>query len=188
MSMLFSPYLSPIPYSLHMLFSPRNVLSKRIVTIHLWSLSTWKGDLVWTEMSYKISTLKIQYRRILSQFIGLESVSGGMFNFKGSNMFFCVLFLKDSLLLISSWKTGVSRATCSSQDWDHEKGYLLGFHSVTPFSDLLLKSNLFSYDPLTQDMECFLALWRLLFAWLFFFLLNFFYCFVWRYINTCFCK
>ena len=36
--------------------------------------------------------------------------------------------------------------------------------SVNPFSDLLLKGNLFSYAPLTQDMECFLALWR--FVWL----------------------
>ena len=85
----------------------------------------------------------------------------GTFNFKGSNMFFfCVLFLKDSLFLISSWKTGTSRAAHTSQDWDHEKGHLLGFLSVTPFSDL------FSYAPLTQDIECFLALWRLLFAWL----------------------
>ena len=46
--------------------------------------------------------------------------------------------------------------------------------SATPFRDplqwlpsvTLLKCNLFSYVPLTQDMECFLALWRLLFAWL----------------------
>ena len=38
--------------------------------------------------------------------------------------------------------------------------------SVTPFSDLLLKGSLFSYAPLTQDVECFLALLRLLFAWL----------------------
>ena len=60
----------------------------------------------------------------------------------------------------------MSRAAHSSQDWDYEKGHLLGFLSVTPFSDLLLKGNLFSYAPLTQDMECFLALWRLLFAWL----------------------
>ena len=51
----------------------------------------------------------------------------GTFNFKGSNIFFfCVLFLKDSLFLISSWKTGASRDACSSQDWDHEKGHLLG--------------------------------------------------------------
>ena len=39
-----------------------------------------------------------------------------------------------------------------------------------PFSDSLqwplLKCNLFSYASLTQGMECFLALWRLLFAWL----------------------
>ena len=149
-----------------MLFSPRNVLSKRIVPIHLWSLSTWKGELVWIEMSYKISTLKIQYRRILLQSIGLESVSGGMFNFKGANMFFCVLFLKDSLFLISSWKTGTSRAARSSQDWDYKKGE----PAWIPFSDSLqwplLKCNLFSYASLTQGMECFLALWRLLFAWL----------------------
>ena len=39
----------------------------------------------------------------------------------------------------------------------------------------LLKCNLFSYAPLTQDMECFLALWRLLFAWLCFCSV-FFYC------------
>ena len=75
-------------------------------------------------------------------------------------------FLKDSLFLISSWKTGTSRAARSSQDWGHEKGHLLGLLSVTPFSDLLLKGNLFSYALLTQDMEYFLALWRLLFAWL----------------------
>ena len=83
-------------------------------------------------------------------------------------------FLKDSLFLISSWKTLMSRAAHSSQDWDYEKGHLLGFLSVTPFSDLLLKGNLFSYAPLTQDMECFLALWRLLFAWLCF--CSIFYC------------
>ena len=76
-----------------------------------------------------------------------------------------MLFL-ESLFLISSWKTGTSRAARSSQDWDHGKEHPLGFLSVTPFSDLLLKGNLFSYAPLTQDMECFLALWRLLFVWL----------------------
>ena len=31
-------------------------------------------------------------------------------------IFFCVLFLKDSLFLISSWKTGMSRAAHSSKD------------------------------------------------------------------------
>ena len=76
-------------------------------------------------------------------------------------IFFCsVLFLKESIFLTSSWKIRTSRAAHSSQDWDHEKGHLLGFLSVTPFSDL------FSYAPLTQDIECFLALWRLLFSWL----------------------
>ena len=40
-------------------------------------------------------------------------------------------FLKDSLFLISSWKTGTSRAACSSQDWGHEIEHLLGFPSVT---------------------------------------------------------
>ena len=43
--------------------------------------------------------------------------------------FLCVLCLKDSLFLISSWDTGMSRAACSSQDWDHEKEHLLGFPS-----------------------------------------------------------
>ena len=85
-------------------------------------------------------------------------------------------FLKDSLFLISFWKTGTSRAAHSSQDWDCEKGHLLGFLSVTPFSDLLLKGNLFSYAHLPQNMECFLALSRLLFAWLCFCSFFFFYC------------
>ena len=44
-----------------------------------------------------------------------------------------------------------------------------------PSVTFLLKGNLFSYAPLTQDMECFLALWRLLFAWLCFCSV-FFYC------------
>ena len=79
-----------------------------------------------------------------------------------------------TLFLISSWKTGTSRAACSSQDWGHEKEHLLGLLSVTPFSDLLLEGNLFSYASLTQDMECFLALSRLLIAWLCF--RSIFYC------------
>ena len=83
-------------------------------------------------------------------------------------------FLKDSLFLISSWKTGASRAACSSHDWDHESGHLLGSLQCLP-SVTLIKCNLFSYAPLTQDIECFLALWRLLFAWLCFCSI-FFYC------------
>ena len=92
-------------------------------------------------------------RRANTGFIPLPHCQG-TFNFNGSNMFFvCVLFLKDSLFLISSWKTGMSRAARRSQDWDHEKEHLLGFLSVTPFSDLLLKGNLFSYAPLTQGTQ-----------------------------------
>ena len=52
--------------------------------------------------------------------------------------FLCVHHFPDTLFLISSWKTGTSRAAHSSQDLDHGKGHLLGFPSVTPFSDLLL--------------------------------------------------
>ena len=48
-----------------------------------------------------------------------------------------MLFLKDSLFLISSWDTGTSRAARSSQDWDHGNEHLIGFPSVTPFSDSL---------------------------------------------------
>ena len=36
-----------------------------------------------------------------------------------------------TLFFISSWKTGISRAARSSQDWGHEKEHLLGFPSVT---------------------------------------------------------
>ena len=52
--------------------------------------------------------------------------------------FLCIPFLKDSLFFMSSWNTGMSRAACNSRDWDHGKEHLLGFPSVTPFSDLLL--------------------------------------------------
>ena len=45
--------------------------------------------------------------------------------------FFCVLFLKGTLFLISSWKTGVSRAVCSSQDWGYETECMHGFPSMT---------------------------------------------------------
>ena len=109
------------------------------------NLSQHQGLFQWVSSSHQVA-------RVLE-------LCQGMFNFKGSNMFFfCVLFFKDSLFLINSWKTGVSRVACSSQDWDHGKGHLLEFLSVTPFRDLLLKGNLFRYAPLTQDMECFLAL------------------------------
>ena len=46
--------------------------------------------------------------------------------------FFCVLFLKGPLFLISSWKTGRSRVAHSSQDSGHETERMHGFPSV-PF-------------------------------------------------------
>ena len=62
------------------------------------------------DCSHEIKTLLLLGRKVMTN-------CQGTFNFKGSNMFsFCVLFLKDSLFLISSWKTGTSRAACSSQD------------------------------------------------------------------------
>ena len=45
-------------------------------------------------------------------------------------IFLCVPFLKDSMFLMLL-NTGRSRASRSSQDWDHGKVYLLGFLSVT---------------------------------------------------------
>ena len=61
-----------------------------------------------------------------------------MFNFKESSMlhfssFVCYFsrFLCSLLVPIP----GTRRAAHSSQDWDHEKGYLPGFLSVAPFND-----------------------------------------------------
>ena len=56
----------------------------------------------------------------------------GTFNFKGSNTFSSLVCrFSRTLFLSSSWKTGTSRAAHSSQDWDHGKGHLPGFSSVT---------------------------------------------------------
>ena len=41
---------------------------------------------------------------------------------------------------------GTSRAASSSQDWDHGKGYLLGFLSVTSFSDSSASTTLYILD------------------------------------------
>ena len=40
----------------------------------------------------------------------------------------------------------MSRTACSSQDWDHEKQYLLGFLSVTPFSNSLQRQRPCTYS------------------------------------------
>ena len=81
--------------------------------------------------SSSLSTIRV----MLSAYLSVR----GTFNCKGSNMLFSpfVCCFSRTLFLISSWKTRMSRAARSSQDWDHGKEHLLGFPSVTPFSDLL---------------------------------------------------
>ena len=87
----------------------------------------------------------------------------GTFKFKGSNMLFSKFVCHFSRTLYPLSVPGkqeraelhavlrteiMRKGTClDSFQW---------LPSVTPFSDLLLKGNLFSYAPLTQDMECFL--------------------------------
>ena len=53
----------------------------------------------------------------------------------------------------------MSGAACCSQDWGHGMEHVHGFPSVTFYP----KAELFSHDPLTQDMDCPLALWWSLF-------------------------
>ena len=105
-------------------------------------------------------------RRANTGFIPLPHCQG-TFNFKGSNMLF-------SSFVCSFFRTLYSLSVPGKQEWAElhallrteimrEGTCLDSFQwlpSVTPFSDL------FSYSPLMQDIECFLALWRLLFAWL----------------------
>ena len=92
----------------------------------------------------------------------------GAFSFKGSNMLFFSFVCHFSRILYFL-------SVCGKQEWAElravfrteimRKGTCLDSFQWLP-SVTLLKSNLFSYAPLTQDMESFLALWRLLFAWL----------------------
>ena len=82
----------------------------------------------------------------------------GTFNFKGSNMF-------------SSFVCHFSRTLCSllgpgKQEWAELHAVLRTevmnrTHAWIPFSDLLLYYKLLSHVPITQDMDCLLALWRL---------------------------
>ena len=97
----------------------------------------------------------------------------GTFSFKGYNMLFFSFVCPFSRIYYCLSVPG-------KQEWAElhtvlrteimRKGTCLDSPSVTPLqwflSLTLLKCNLFSYAPLTQDMESFLALWRLLFAWL----------------------
>ena len=73
--------------------------------------------------------------------------------------FFCVLFLKDSLFLISSWKTGVSMS-CTQfsglRSWEGAPAWIPFSNSLQWLPSVtLLQWNLFSYAPLTQDMNAF---------------------------------
>ena len=78
-------------------------------------------------------------------------------------LFFCVPFLKDSLFLISCCRNKQSFTPFPGlRSWERAPAWSL--HWLPPLTSL--KSDLLSYAPLTQDMQCFLALWRLLFAWL----------------------
>ena len=78
-------------------------------------------------------------------------------------LFFCVPFLKDSLFLISCCRNEQSFTQFPGlRSWERAPAWSL--HWLPPLTSL--KSDLLSYAPLTQGMQCFLALWRLLFAWL----------------------
>ena len=54
----------------------------------------------------------------------------------------CFLFFKGPLFFISFWKTGTSRAVCSSQDWGHEMECICGFLSVTFYFSVKLLSHI----------------------------------------------
>ena len=81
-------------------------------------------------------------------------------------------FLKDSLFLISCCR---NEQSCTQflglRSWERAPAWSLQW--LPPVTSL--KCDLLSYAPLTQDMQCFLALWRLLLAWLCFCSV-FFYC------------
>ena len=72
-------------------------------------------------------------------------------------------FLKDSLFLIRCCR---NERSCTQfpglRSWERAPAWSLRL--LPPVTSL--KRDLLSYAPLTQDMQCFLALWRLLFAWL----------------------
>ena len=73
----------------------------------------------------------------------------GTFKFKESNMLHFssfVCYFSRILCSLSVPILGTSRATHSSQDWDHGKGYLLGFFSVAPFNDFSASATLYLLD------------------------------------------
>ena len=117
-------------------------------------------------------------RKKLSKLILRGHYCQGAFSFKGSNMLFFSFVCHFSRILYFL-------SVCGKQEWAElravfrteimRKGTCLDSFQWLP-SVTLLKSNLFSYAPLTQDMACFLALWRLLFVWLCFCSVFFFNC------------
>ena len=83
-------------------------------------------QLNWTELEFSSTNFKG------------KDICQGMFNFKESNMLHFSSFVCHFSRILCSLSVpipGTSTAACSSQDWDHGKGYLLRFLSVTPFSD-----------------------------------------------------
>ena len=83
--------------------------------------------LKWTELEFSSTNFK-----------GKGIICQGTFSFKESNMLHFSSFVCHFSRILCSLLVpipGTSTAAHSSQDWDHGKGYLLGFLSVTPFSD-----------------------------------------------------
>ena len=103
-----------------------------------------------------------------SIFLFFNQICRGTFSFKGSNMllfsFVCCFSRTLYSLSVSGKQEWAELHTVLRTEIMREGTFLDSFQWLP--SVTLLKCNLFSYAPLTQDMECFLALWILLFAWL----------------------
>ena len=94
-----------------------------------------------------------------------NQICQGTFNFKGSNVLLFSFVCHLSRILYSLSVPG-NRSEQSCTQFRTEmmrKGICIDSFLWLP-SVTLLKCNLFSYAPLPQDIECFLALWRLLLA------------------------
>ena len=90
-----------------------------------------------TERLHYLPTISWKYFKSKIYLIHLTYCQG-TFNFKESNMLHFSSFVCHFSRILCSLSVpilGMSRAARSSQYGDHGKGYLLGFLSVTPFSD-----------------------------------------------------
>ena len=87
-----------------------------------------------------------------------------MFNFKESHMLFsslwCAVSQGPSVPYQFLENRNEQSCTQFSGLWSWDRA-----HAWIPFSDLLPYCKLFSHVPTTQDVDCLLALWRLLFTW-----------------------